>query len=81
VFSIDKFSGVVSLLRPMDREEGEQYTLIISASDGAHKATTEVQVLVKDENDCAPVFDRQVTLFIFLNTGGNIESFFIQLTL
>ena len=58
--SIDKFSGVVSLIAPLDREEGEQYTIIISASDGAHQAVTEVQVIVKDENDCAPEFDRQV---------------------
>jgi hypothetical protein len=47
----------------VDREEGEQYNLIISASDGDHKAITEVQVIVKDENDCAPVFDRQVISF------------------
>jgi hypothetical protein len=59
--SIDKFSGVVSLAGALDREEaGDRYTLIIAASDGAHRALTEVQVILKDENDCAPVFDRQV---------------------
>jgi hypothetical protein len=60
LFSIDKFSGVLSLQTPLDREKGERYTLLIAASDGAHKAVTEVVVLLKDENDCQPVFDRPV---------------------
>ena len=48
------------MAKKLDREEGERYKLLIAASDGAHNVDTSVEVIVEDENDCAPVFERQV---------------------
>ena len=59
-FSIDKFSGVLSVTRHIDREMGAGYDLRIAASDGAHEVETSVRVEVEDTNDHAPVFDKQV---------------------
>ena len=59
-FSIDKFSGVLSVTRQIDREMGAGYDLRIAASDGAHEVETSVRVEVEDTNDHAPVFDKQV---------------------
>ena len=43
-FSIDKFSGVLSMAKKLDREEGDRYKLLIAASDGAHNVDTSVDV-------------------------------------
>ena len=60
-FSIDKFSGVLSVNTKIDREEGgERYKLRITASDGAHEVETEQEIVVEDINDHPPVFDQQV---------------------
>ena len=60
-FSIDKFSGVLSVNTKIDREEGgESYKLRITASDGAHDVETEQEIVVEDINDHPPVFDKQV---------------------
>ena len=60
-FSIDKFSGVLSVNSKIDREEGgESYKLRITASDGAHDVETEQEIVVEDINDHPPVFDKRV---------------------
>ena len=60
-FTIDKFSGVLSVNRKIDREAGGgQHKLRITASDGAHQVETELEIIVEDINDHAPVFDKQV---------------------
>ena len=64
-FSIDKFSGVLSVTRPIDREQGESFDLKITASDGAHEVETSVSIIVDDINDHAPVFDKQVYIGSF----------------
>ena len=48
------------MAKKLDREEGDRYKLLIAASDGAHTVDTSVEVIVEDENDCAPIFERQV---------------------
>ena len=48
------------MAKKLDREEGDRYKLLIAASDGAHNVDTSVDVIVEDENDCAPIFERQV---------------------
>ena len=65
MFSIDKFTGVLSVTRPVDRELSDKYDLKITASDGAHRVETATTVIVKDVNDNAPVFDEQVYLGSF----------------
>ena len=65
-FSIDKFSGLLSVNRKLDREVGgERYKLRIKASDGAHEVETELEIELEDINDHAPVFDKQVYIGAF----------------
>ena len=59
-FSIDN-GGVITSQMVLDRESINNYTLIITASDGAlepdtRTATANVTILINDENDNSPQF-------------------------
>ena len=43
---------------PLDREVQDQYSLILSVSDGLHNASTLVRINITDINDNPPTFDR-----------------------
>ena len=43
---------------PLDREVEDQYSLVLSVSDGLHNATTLVRINITDINDNRPMFDR-----------------------
>ena len=62
LFSIDRTTGVITLLSPLDRETQELYNLTVWVTDGdgpdALKNSTVVQVRVTDHNDNPPVFSR-----------------------
>ncbi|XP_022237895.1 protein dachsous-like [Limulus polyphemus] len=58
IFSIDRFSGHITLTQPLDHEKQKQYQLQIQASDSAHLAETYLIVHVTDINDNAPVFSQ-----------------------
>ncbi|KAF5281948.1 hypothetical protein FQA39_LY00472 [Lamprigera yunnana] len=73
VFSIDRFSGKVYLIKSLDYEYQQEYTLKIAASDTAHMAQSTLTVRVTDINDNEPVFTQnfyQTTL-----PEGNINSY------
>ena len=72
-FSIDKFTGVLSVTRPLDREQSDRYELKISASDGAHRVETATTVIVTDINDNAPVFDKQLYLLALVAEQSGFE--------
>ncbi|XP_076056754.1 dachsous cadherin-related 1 [Oratosquilla oratoria] len=59
IFSIDKFSGKITLAAPLDHETRAEYMLQVEASDAAHITRTAITVQVVDENDNAPVFTQQ----------------------
>ena len=59
MFSIDRFSGKITLAQSLDHERQQQYTLRVQASDMAHITETSITVNVLDENDNAPVFSTQ----------------------
>ncbi|XP_035681485.1 protein dachsous-like [Branchiostoma floridae] len=59
VFSIDRYSGKVTLAQPLDRESVQSYIITIMASDEVHTDQTNVEINVLDENDNPPVFDQQ----------------------
>ncbi|XP_069943885.1 protein dachsous-like [Cherax quadricarinatus] len=59
MFSIDKFSGKITLAVPLDHETLDQYMVQVEASDTAHVATTSITVQVVDENDNSPIFTQQ----------------------
>ncbi|XP_055546785.1 protein dachsous [Wyeomyia smithii] len=73
-FSIDRYSGKVILIKPLDYEDRHEYQLRILASDSAHVARTTLTVRVTDVNDNAPVF-QQITYHAMLNddtdSGGH----------
>ena len=62
LFSIDRTTGLITLLSPLDRETQDLYNLTVWVTDGdgldALKNSTTVQVRVADHNDNPPVFSR-----------------------
>ncbi|KXJ82442.1 hypothetical protein RP20_CCG013707, partial [Aedes albopictus] len=65
-FSIDRYSGKVILIRPLDYEARHEFQLRILASDSAHVARTLLTVRVTDVNDNPPQF-QQITYHAMLN--------------
>lgn len=63
VFSIDKWTGVVALERPLDREVQSSYLVVVRASDlGVPyrlSSLTNLTIAVLDVNDNPPVFERR----------------------
>ncbi|XP_007441203.1 protocadherin-16 [Python bivittatus] len=58
-FTVDPHTGLISTLRPLDREEQAEHLLTVYAQDGGlppRQAKATVRVLVVDENDQTPVF-------------------------
>ncbi|GIY81481.1 protein dachsous [Caerostris extrusa] len=59
LFSIDRFSGRITLAHPLDHEKRNKYLIQIYASDSAHLARTSLTVRVTDVNDNPPIFSEQ----------------------
>ncbi|KAG8592446.1 hypothetical protein GDO81_000503 [Engystomops pustulosus] len=57
-FSIDKYSGIVTLIGVLDYEETSQYHLRIQASDSLHLAEAELLIIILDVNDNPPLFTK-----------------------
>ncbi|XP_023190165.1 protocadherin-23 [Xiphophorus maculatus] len=55
-FAIDRYTGVITLTRPLDYEAETEFTLRVSASDSLHQTSGQVTVQVLDANDNSPVF-------------------------
>jgi protocadherin-16/23 len=56
VFSIDRFSGRITLAKPLDHEKQIKYQLQLEASDQKHIEKTKVVINVLDDNDNSPIF-------------------------
>jgi protocadherin-16/23 len=56
VFSIDRFSGKITLVKRLDFETRREYRLRVTASDTAHTARTVLTIRVTDVNDNPPIF-------------------------
>ena len=59
MFSIDRYSGMIRLAKPLDHERRNHYTIGLQASDGKHLDYTTLDIYVTDENDNSPVFSQQ----------------------
>ncbi|GBP84748.1 Protein dachsous [Eumeta japonica] len=55
-FSIDRYSGKIVLIRPLDYESKKTFRINVTASDSEHLAKTTLTVSVTDVNDNAPNF-------------------------
>nr|XP_029722765.1 cadherin-99C isoform X2 [Aedes albopictus] len=65
-FSIGKESGVISVIRKLDREDLTRYQLIIRAEDsGGLASSATVNIKVTDINDKNPEFDENLLPYIF----------------
>ena len=64
-FYIDPVSGNVTVASAIDREIKDEYLLKVSAFDGSWRAETPLTIIVQDENDNAPVFEKSSYEFNF----------------
>lgn len=62
-FSIDPFSGNVSVNGPLDRETTPEYSLKVVAVDGAWRVETSLSISLIDVNDNAPNFTSPIYMF------------------
>lgn len=74
LFALDRYSGRVALIAGLDYEQTRTYRLGIIVSDTEHTASTELSIMVTDDNDNAPVFDRPY--YTFIMTGMFFFYFF-----
>ncbi|KJH45106.1 cadherin domain protein [Dictyocaulus viviparus] len=62
IFLIDSETGAITVNRPLDREQNQEYLLRVLAQDSDHNKPKSsealVRVLVTDQNDNAPVFEK-----------------------
>ncbi|KAF0763784.1 protein dachsous [Aphis craccivora] len=63
LFALDRYSGRVSLIGSLDYEQTRTYRLGVVVSDSEHTASTELTVMVTDDNDNPPLFDRPYYTF------------------
>jgi protocadherin Fat 1/2/3 len=71
-FKIDPISGIVSLAKPLDREEKAMYNLTVRATDGGRprlSSITNMMVLVLDVNDNPPEF---ASKYYFATVSENV---------
>ena len=55
-FSIDAFSGNVTVIGNLDRENASEIILRINATDGTFAVTSELFIVITDVNDNGPIF-------------------------
>uniref|UniRef100_A0AAG5CSC6 Cadherin domain-containing protein n=1 Tax=Anopheles atroparvus TaxID=41427 RepID=A0AAG5CSC6_ANOAO len=70
-FSVGKDSGVISVIRKLDREDLTRYQLIVRAEDnGGLASSATVNIKVTDINDKNPEFDERQLPYVFTVDEG-----------
>ena len=72
MFEIEPRSGKIFLIGTLDRESRDEYLLQVAANDSSWRAQTTVTIIVLDENDNAPIFERSHYEFKKI-IGGSID--------
>ena len=73
-FVIHPVSGKISVANSLDREIRDEYSLRVRADDGSWKLETVITVTLVDDNDNAPVFDRDLYQFSVPWIKNNISA-------
>lgn len=79
-FQVDSITGTISISRPLDYDEIQEYRLNITATDLGFKpkeATATVTIILTDINDNAPQFN-QTKFFAYLPENSPINSFIFK---
>ncbi|KAL0881810.1 hypothetical protein ABMA27_001590 [Loxostege sticticalis] len=80
LFSIERKSGMIRTLRPLDRELMARHELIVGTEENnseGPQATTTVEILVDDKNDNAPIFTsvvRPITIEDSSSIGSLVQT-------
>ncbi|CAG9579685.1 unnamed protein product [Danaus chrysippus] len=80
LFSIDRKTGLIRTLKPLDREESARHELIVGTEENnndGNGSTATVEVIVDDKNDNAPIFTsvaRPVTIEDTSSIGSLVET-------
>ncbi|KAL9892419.1 cadherin 99C isoform 2-T4 [Glossina fuscipes fuscipes] len=75
-FAVGQESGVIAVIRKLDRESLTRYQLIVKAEDnGGLSSSATVNIKVTDINDKNPEFDESTLPYIFQVDEGNTQSF------
>lgn len=75
-FAVGRESGVIAVIRHLDRESLTRYQLIVKAQDnGGLSSSATVNIKVTDINDKNPEFDESTLPYIFQVDEGQIDWF------
>ncbi|XP_056139276.1 protocadherin Fat 3a isoform X1 [Lampris incognitus] len=58
LFDVEKSVGTVIIAKPLDAEQRSFYNMTIEVTDGTNAASTQVHIIVLDNNDNAPIFSQ-----------------------
>uniref|UniRef100_A0A7E4VZ19 Cadherin domain-containing protein n=1 Tax=Panagrellus redivivus TaxID=6233 RepID=A0A7E4VZ19_PANRE len=72
-FNIDPITGVLTLIRSLDREVKAQHKIKVFAQDGFWRVSATMTIIVMDVNDNSPIFDHSVYNFSVLTTHNTSE--------
>ena len=72
-FTIHPVSGKISVAKSLDREIRDEYSLRVRADDGSWKLVTVITVTLIDDNDNAPLFDRDLYEFAVPDVKNNVS--------
>lgn len=72
-FTIDPYSGNVTVAGPLDREIQDEYLLKVSAKDGFWRAETLLTITIEDVNDTPPIFESVFYNFNIPESGNSVS--------